>query len=302
MAIVRTAKGTAQAKSGTTLTISDVQIDAGALLEVTSGYETDGGDPTTVKYGNKEMAIVADTTFTQGDTRIRKYRFKVKVDRTADIVATWSVAPTAQTMFAVEIKEASVKDVSGGQAQVLGTSKDTTNVGTTTVADTYQSAAFACGGPTQSVTPGTGWTLGQTIATSGGIVGTNVFLFELYRIASATESVQATATLTTGRISAGCVVAYKARETWTLDSITQPGYRAGPLGNAAVFRWSDSGSKKHEVVVPADLFEAYTNQQLLDFCIQYLELKSEVDDDEDPTVQTLDATRVTALEGSTVII
>lgn len=302
MAITRTAKGTVQAKSGLTSTIGSVQIDAGALLEVTLGYEDPGGNPTSVKYGNKEMTLVASTNQLQGDTRVRKYRFKVRTSRTKDIVATWATDPTARCMFATEIKEASVNDGSGGQGQALTTALDTTNVGTTTVADTYQSAAFACGGPTQTVTPGTGWTLGQQVATSGGLVGTNVLLFELYRIASATESIQATATLTTARICASCVVAYRARETWTLDLITQPGFRAGPLGNAAVFRWSNGASEKHEVVVPADLFEPSTNQELIDFCIQNLQLKSEVDDDEDPTVETLDGTRVTALEGSTVVL
>lgn len=302
MAITRTAKGTHQAKSGLTSTISSVQIDANALLEVSLGFEDPGGNPTSVKYGNKEMTLVTGTPQSQGDTRVRKYRFKVRTSRTKDIVATWGTDPTARCVFATEIKEASVNDGSGGQGQAQTTALDTTNVGTTTIADTYQSAAFACAGPTQTVTPGSGWTLGQQIATSGGAAGTNVMLFELYRIASATESIQATATLTTARICASCVVAYRARETWTLDSITQPGYRAGPLGNGAVFRWSDAASNEHDVIVPADLFESSTNQELIDFCIQNLHLKSEVDDNEDPSVETLDGTRVTALEGSTVVL
>ena len=302
MPITRTAKGMSASKSGLEEEITGVEVAAGCLLEVTLAYETPGGNPTSVTYGGLAMIIVQDTTATRGDTRIRKYRLKVKTKRTKVVRATWATDPAARCMFAVEIGEASMRDVSGSNNQGAGTNLDTTNVGTTTTADTYQSAAFACSGPDQAVTPDAGWTLGQKIATSGGAVGSNVMLFELYRIAAATEAVQAGATLTTGRICASCVVAYKARETWTLDSIEQPGYRAGPLGNAAVFRWSAASGGGKDVVVPADLFEAYTDRELIDFCIQALELKSEVDANEDPAVQTLSAARVTALEGTAVVI
>lgn len=305
MAITRTAKGTNNAKTGTTLTISSVQIDAGALLVVGIGYETDGGNPTSVKYGNKEMTYITNTGQTQGDTRCRMYRFKVKTDRTKDIVATWSTAPTAQVMFATEIKEAAVNDGDGGQSQTTGTSLDTTNVGTTTVNNTIAIGMFVTGGPSGDAqgTAGSGHTLGQRVGTAGGGGGTNVTIQETYEILSATGAIQATLTLSTSRISANAIVAFRARETYTLDEIVEPGLRAGAYASRAIFRFSKSGGTDvNEVLVPLDLFETYTNQQILDYCVQFLEMQAQVDDDVDYQVETIDPTVITALEGSTIVV
>lgn len=214
MAITRTAKGTAQSKAnGTTLTISNVAMVEGDLLVVGLVFETDAS-LSTVKWGSRNLKPVSNTNFVRGDTRTRIYRAKVGTTATRDIVAMWGEIMSARAMAAVSISGAVALDQSGGQNQASGTSLDTTNVGTSTVADTISIAFFGTGGPSGDTqgTAGSGHTLGQRIGTTGAGAASNVTLQETYEILTATGTIQATLTLSTSRISANSIAAFSPTE------------------------------------------------------------------------------------------
>lgn len=210
MAIIRTAKGTAQSKSaGTTLTISSVALNEGDLLIVGICFESDAAF-TDIKWGNRKLKPVKGTVFTQGDTRTRMFRAKIGVNDTRNIVATWAGTMSARVMIASSITGAIALDVSGGQGQASGTALDTTDVGTSTVADTISIALFGTAAPSGDTpgTAGSGHTLGQRIGTTGGGAATNVTLQETYEILNSTGTIQATLTLSTARLSANSIAAF----------------------------------------------------------------------------------------------
>ncbi len=225
MAITRTAKGTAASKSsGTTLTISSVSIEAGAVLVVGIAWEDDNpGETPTLKIGNRDLTFVVDSHLKQGDTIVRIYKTRVKASKAKDITAVWPTALTARAMFATQIKEASAKDVQSTNGNASGTNPTTGTAVTSTIADTISIAAFACLGPTSdtAATAGAGHTIGQRIGTTGGAAASNITLQETYEILSATGNVRSTLTLTTARVCAASIVAFAPTQTYTLVGVEQ---------------------------------------------------------------------------------
>ena len=268
MAITRTAKGTVAAKTGLTSTISSVSLSAGSLLIVGLSYETDGGNPTSVKWGKRELKIVADTTETRGDTRCRIYRTRVRSADTRDIVATWATDPTARAMFATELKEVGSKHLSVAVNLAAATSHDTTSAGTSTIANSISIGCFATGGPSTdlaSVTAGYGHTIGQTAGTTGGADGTNVSITETYEILSATGDIRASISSITSRLCACTVAAFVATETYTVDEAYYIPYDAHPNMERVEFVMKDSsGSRKFRVGILREEFDNMTDAQVED--------------------------------------
>lgn len=269
MAITRTAKGTAQSKAAnTTLQISNVALNAGDLLIVGLGYETDFA-LNDVQWGSRSLNIVANSGATQGDTRVRLYRARVRDTATRNIVATWAGNISARAMFATAITEASVKDVGSTATFASGTTAPNTGTAvTSTVADTISIAAFVSGGPSTDTagTAGDGHTLGQRVGTTGGAAGTNVTIQETFEILSATGDVRASLSGATGRIWACSIAAFHARETFTVKTAVHD--RWGTHGQDVRFVLEDTKGQRHQVFLDKILFDGATDQQVTDALVR----------------------------------
>lgn len=269
MAITRTAKGTAQSKAAnTTLTISNVSLTAGQLLLVGIAYETDAA-LNSVQWGSRNMKLVADSAATQGDTRVRLYRARVRDTATRDVVATWAANMSARAMFATAIDEASIKDVGSTAVFAAGTTAPNTGTAvTTTAADTIAIAAFASGGPSGDTagTAAEGHTLGQRVGTTGGGAATNVTIQETFEILSATGDCRASMTGATGRIWACSIVALSAVDTYTITGSYHRPWQVYSDSDKVVFQVEDGATDRvFDVPIPTRLFEIMTNAEVTDF-------------------------------------
>lgn len=269
MAITRTAKGTAQSKaSNTSLTISNVSLNAGDLLVVGVGYETDFA-LNSVQWGNRDLRLVADSPATQGDTRVRIYRARVKNTDTRDVVATWAGNMSARAMFATALTEVSKKDVGSTNTHAAGTTAPNTGTAvTSTVADTISIAAFVSGGPSTDTvgTVGNGHTSGQRVGTTGGGAATNVTIHETFEILSSTGNIRASKTGATGRIWANSIVAFRAVDTFTIVGSYHRPEKVHPSRNVVVFQIENGAtSRVDDVHIPTELFLAMTDQEVTDY-------------------------------------
>ena len=105
MAIVRTAKGTAQSKtSGTTLTIASVTVPQNHSLIVGLAYDNAFTAPTTVTHSNRPLRRKI-----QQDNATRSIHSSMWIkggyanEQTGSIVATWSSAIVERAMFATSL-------------------------------------------------------------------------------------------------------------------------------------------------------------------------------------------------------
>ncbi len=249
MGIVRTAKGTASAKtSGTTLTLSSVTVTAGRTLVVGIAYDNSHGDPV-VKLKNKEFRLVPGSKQANGIGTVAFFRKLIHKSGTRDVVATWTDNITARVMFVTEITEASKKDVGNSNANDSTTAPGTGSAATSTAADTISIAAFASLGPS-SDTPGSagvGHTLGQRVGTTGSPPTSNATIQETYEILSATGNVRSALSGATSRDWASTVIAFKATQKYTVKEVKQ---RLNPLIDG------EQVTYVMESETPGDIFEA----------------------------------------------
>lgn len=308
MAITRTAKGTAQSKAATTsLTISSVSLTAGDLLVVGIGYETDFA-LNSVQWGSRSMKLVADSAATQGDTRVRIYRIKVRDTASRDVVATWAGNMSARAMFATAITEASIKDVGSTATHAAGTTAPNTGTAvTSTVADTISIAAFVSGGPSGDTagTAGDGHTLGQRVGTTGGAAGTNVTIQETYEILSATGDVRASMTGATGRIWACSIAAFNAVDTYKIFNTYHRPWKVSGSSDVVVIE-VENGATSHvfDVHIPTRIFEIMTDAEVSDYVAAQASWHADVVESENDleTPDTTIETRLATFELDTFTI
>lgn len=269
MAITRTAKGTAQSKAATTsLTISSVALTAGDFLLVGIGYETDFALDS-VKWGSRSMKLVASSAATQGDTRVRLYRVRVRDTASRDIVATWAGNMSARCMFATAITEASVLDVGSTAVFAAGTTAPNTGTAvTTTTADTIAIAAFVSGGPSGDTagTAGDGHTLGQRVGTTGGGAATNVTIQETFEILAATGDCRSSLSGATGRIWACSIAAFEAVDTYTIVNTYHRPWKVYSDSDKVILQVENSATERiSDVPIATRIFEIMTDDEVKDF-------------------------------------
>lgn len=308
MAITRTAKGTAQSKAAnTTLTISSVSLTAGDLLVVGLGYETDFA-LNSVQWGSRSMKLVTNSAATQGDTRVRLYRAKVRDTATRDIVATWAGNMSARCMFATAVTEASILDVGNTATFTAGTTAPNTGTAvTSTVADTISIAAFVSGGPSGDTagTAGDGHTLGQRVGTTGGGAATNVTIQETFEILSATGNVRSSMTGATGRIWACSVAAFNAVDTYKIFNTFHRPVKVYSVSDKVSLQVEDGATAhKFNVEIPTRLFEIMTDAEVTDFVYAAVSWHADVLQNENDleTPDTTIETRLATFENDTFTI
>lgn len=311
MALTRTLKGSAADKaSGTSLAINDVSMNAGDLLVLILSFETESTLVSAPKYGKKEMRYIENSGATQGDTRVRFYRFRVRKTSTRNIVVTWNAAVTARAMIALSLTNV-------GKANVLSTNTHATDTGspnsgtavTTTIADTLHIAAFASLGGTPDTigTAGNGHTLGARVGTSGPPVESNVTLQETHEILTATGDCRASLTGATARKWAVSIVAFRSTQVYTVSRAEYYPFDGYPAQEKVIFVMKDeSGDEKFTVTIPRFEFEAATDQEITDRitgdCVWW---ENKVRDDAPSPDFTPDSafnTRVASFVNDTVIV
>lgn len=265
MAIVRTAKGANASKaSGTSLSVNNVQCDAGTTIVVGIAFDPAQGNPE-IKWGKKSLSRDITIENAGADLRCQIYSAKVRRDRTLDVVATWAAAIEPRAMFVTQISEAGIEDVSKDKAEDATTDPDTGVAPTTTVADTMCIAALASKGPdTDSYgTIGSGHSAGQRVGTSGGGDTTNITIFETYELLSTITTVKSQLTGATSRDWACCIVAFKSMDTYTVDTSHYEPYDGYPEMESVVFTMKDgAGDRKFQVHIPREEFEEMTDVQV----------------------------------------
>lgn len=308
MAITRTAKGTAQSKAAnTTLTISSVSLTAGDLLVVGIGYETDFA-LNTVEWGARDLKLTADSAATQGDTRVRIYRVRVKNTDTRDLTATWAGNMSARCMFATAVTETSKKDVGSTATFAAGTTAPNTGTAvTSTVADTISIAAFVSGGPSGDTagTAGDGHTLGQRVGTTGGGAASNVTIQETFEILSATGNVRASLTGATGRIWACSIAAFRAVDTYKIIGSYHRPEKVYPARDIVVLQVEDGATARvYDIQIPTQIFEIMTDQEVTDYAFTTAAWHADLVESEndlelpDSTIET----RLTGFENDTFTV
>ncbi|MCP4201807.1 MAG: hypothetical protein GY769_07735 [bacterium] len=198
--------------------------DWGSTLVVGIAYDNAAGAPTTVKYGKRELTEIERQANPGTGITVALWKAGyLRHSNSRDIVATWSSEITERAMFATQITEAGAKDVESSAEQDGTTTPATGAAQTTTVADTIHIAAFAANGPTTD-TPATanlGHIIGQRIGTAGAPAISNVTLQETYETLTATGNCRATLSLTTARDCCAVIVAFKARQVYTIKKMFQ---------------------------------------------------------------------------------
>ena len=269
MGIVRTAKGTASAKtSGTTLTVSSVTVVPGTALVVGVAFDNSEGEPV-VTLKNKEFKLVPGSKQANADSgmSVALLRKLLHQGGVKDVIATWPGSITHRAMFVTEVTEASKKDVGNSNEQDGTTDPATGPTVTSTKADTISIAAFASLGPS-SDTPGvagSGHTLGQRVGTTGSPPISNVTIQETYEILSATGNVRATLTGATERVWASTIIAFKATQTYTVIEVKQ---RLNVLidGEAVVYVMeSETAGDLFEVNIPVVMYDGFSDDDVTDF-------------------------------------
>lgn len=192
----RTAAGIASLKaSGSTLTISNVSLTAGASLVVCLGYDDALGHPVSVTWGPRNLKMrppaatrnpgtydIAMSVWTVGSLRDTATR---------DIVATWSGNINERAGVAVELEGANRIDQAAGNNEAVSTSTPTS--GTTSALSStgnYALAFFVSEGPSTndtviSATIDNGGTpvtagIGQRAGTNGAPAAGNVTVQEVF--------------------------------------------------------------------------------------------------------------------------
>lgn len=310
MAQTRTALGTNSAKAaGTSLSINNVTVPAGRTLVVGIAYDNTNGVPTSVKLGNKDLGErIKQQNLGTGFTVAIWTRRYLRKEKQRDIVATWSANIGARAMFASYINEAGIQDVKQSNQQDAVTAPATGTAVTTTVANTIHIAAFMSVGPnTDTVgTPGVGHTLGQTIGTAGAPPVSNVFLRETYEILTATGNCRATITGATSRDWAAAIVAFKARQTFTIKEVVQHHRNMNWEADWVRVRVADEAGDEfwieHEFE-PED-FDDWTDDEFYDqvkqACARYA--RRNLDDDTNVDEDSTRDTRMAGFANDTVIL
>jgi hypothetical protein len=180
----RTAKGTAQEKtSGTTLTISNVEIDTNAAILVGIGFDQSQDVPD-VKWGNTSLTkIRSRLDSTSGIGTALYMKANVWNGRTADIVATWSSAIGARAMCAVQWTGCIIEDIGRNNIQASTTTPNSLMTGLSEYDYHFNWCIHSSAGPVED-TPGTiegtyGYSQGQRVGTTGG--GLDVTIQETWR-------------------------------------------------------------------------------------------------------------------------
>jgi hypothetical protein len=209
--ITRVGKGTASSKtSGTTLTLSSVDVRSGSSIIVCLAYDNENGAPTSVTWGNRELSQLIVRAQSGMSTAIWILRH-IHNHRTRTITATWSSAITAKVMAVTEIKRAHILDVSQGNTQTATADPATGTPVTTTYDHTFHIAVFGSRGPGNDTvgTPGVGHASGQRVGTNGAPPISNVTLHETFEELTSTGNCRATKTGATVRDWANVIIAIK---------------------------------------------------------------------------------------------
>ncbi len=216
MAITRTAKGTAQQKTGgTTWTpLSSIAIATGALLIV--GEINDMGTgvfPSSVTWNGLNLAQI--TLGGTGPTQTSIWFLVVATGATGNIVVNYPATATAKAMFATEVAGITNAAVDKSSSRFLAatTSPSTLATAATTANDEFLLGVIGSQGPNGD-TAGT-WgsdtsTNGQRLGTTGGSATGNVTISEGYAIQSATGTRSASKSGITSRNCDAIVVTFKA--------------------------------------------------------------------------------------------
>ena len=280
MAQTRTAVGTPNSTkaSGTSLSINNVTVPEGRSLIVGLCYDNSAGAPTSIKYGKRDLVELkrranAGTGFTVALWRAAYLRHGTE----RNIVATWSSAILARAMFALYLDEAGLTDVDQSAEQDATTSPATGTAVTTTEANTIHIAAFMANGPDNdtAATANLGHTIGQRIGTAGVPPVSNITLQETYETLTATGDCRATLTLTTARDCAAVIVAFKARQQFTIEEVVQHHRDQNQRVDAVLTRCSDEAGTDFWLDPPLDpvVFDAMTDTEYKDYvkaaCARY---------------------------------
>ncbi len=173
MAIVRTAKGTAKASiSGSTLVSeTSIQCDEGDLLIVGVGTNHLTPEPTSVKWGNKDLGLRPGGSQTNvGGRRITYWILHVANTDTRDITATWAATNPQRAMIILTLKGAGRKDVVTTAIQDASTTP-TTGATPVVMGDEEMAIAFMISDGDRTTdaagTPQNSFTLGQRVGTTG---------------------------------------------------------------------------------------------------------------------------------------
>jgi len=266
MAITRTAKGTAQSKAANpTLTLSSVALNAGDMLVVGLGYETDAAI-VSVKWGNRSLKLVTSSGATHGDTRVRLYRARVRNTFVRDVVVTWAANMSARCLFATALTEVSIKDVGSTNTHGSGTTAPTTGAAvTSTDPDTMSIAAFVSEGPSGDTagTAGVGHTLGQRVGTTGGGASSNVTIQETFELLTVVGNVRATLSGATGRTWATSIVAFRSSEVYTIISAERKLWSGHPASDSVHFRIEDAANVlRFEMSIATEAFLQMTDAEI----------------------------------------
>lgn len=291
MAQTRTALGTNSAKaSGTSLSINNVTVPAGASLVVGLAYEDSQGQPDTVKYGKKILTRAVKQIHSTAGLEVGLWFARnIKKGTERDIVATWASAIEARAMFASYLTEAGAEDVQSKDENFNNTTITTGAAVLTTAAKTFHIAALASKGPnTDTVgTAASGDTLGQTVGTSGGVDTTNIFLRETYENFAIIGDLRGRILNATARDNAGAGVAFKAWQTFTIEEVIQWHRDMNDTPDYVRVRIEDESNRGFWDVLLPEEFDAMTDADFTEWvtraCARWseriLDSGSNVDDD-----------------------
>lgn len=211
--IVRTARGTpATDKTGAlTLTVSGVLIVPDARIVVGTGYDSGAGAPVITWDGN---TLEDDITNASGGvvSKLSSFYKKGGVNRTADVVATWTTtAPTSKEMWVEQFTNAN--GVDAGSASGAGGTSTSPASGAKTI-DFFNSVSVGNivteGPPTDTVgTVSGGWTSGQRAGTSGAPPVSNTTSHGIFSINEVVGSVEAAKTGITSRDWSATMMTYR---------------------------------------------------------------------------------------------
>lgn len=220
MAITRTAKGTANDKTGAlTLTVPSVQIPKNTSMLVGVGYDSGEGNPS-MDWGSRTWDEPRVVEAALGIRVALFLMYNNGATATNDVVVSWdTTAPTAKAMFVTNISEVRRRDFT----KTNNGSSDAPTSGalqTTSFAEEYLTGLFVSEGPTSDAagTPVLSYLSGQRDGTIGGAVNTNITLHETYKITTATEDTRARKTGATSRDWVVILTGLKPIYTVTADA------------------------------------------------------------------------------------
>lgn len=306
MAISITARGVNQ--SGSTDDNITVSVTAVAGSSLLIGVLSDGGEPTSVKWGTgdaeheaeKIASVINSTSGLTNSVWLIKY---VRIDQTADAVATWAATNSERLIAAQELEEATVEDIAEITAtQDASTAPNTGTAGTSLTADTIQVAFFGNDGRAADTLGTVGD--GHTSLQSGGSVAAGSLMHITYEILAVTGSVRGSKTGATSRDWCNIVVCLKKRQTYTISICEQRHRHMNQKPNYVWVVVADESGDKFEEPIDPYFFDQMTDNEFKDW-LRYIctfWTANNLDDDYEVIVDTTRKTRMDNLVNDTVTI